>query len=269
MQPSVRVRKPAVAGSFYPQSREDLVVALQTAWAGRVTTSVPPPKALVVPHAGYAYSGAVAASAYATLREAVGVIRRVVLLGPSHHYALRGFALPEVDAWQTPLGLVALDTATMVQLARRSDVVRSDLVHAREHALEVHVPFLQTVLGQSFQLVPLVVGQVTAVAAAELLSGLWGGNETLIVLSTDLSHYLDQPTAQRRDAQTVRHIEALDGGALAVDDCCGLYPLAGLLLAARQRHMRCRAIDVRTSADTAGEPSRVVGYASFLLWEVS
>ncbi len=242
MQPSLRVRKPAVAGTFYPQRRDELVVALDAAWAGRVVTQNPPPKAIIVPHAGYIYSGAVAASAYATLRDSVGLIRRVVLLGPSYHYALRGFALPEVDAWQTPLGLVPLDTTAMTRLTARGDVVRTDLVLDREHALEVHVPFLQTVLGQIFQLVPIVVGQVPARSVADVLQTLWGGPETLIVVSTDLSHYLPLEEARKHDAATVQHIERLAGDALLSDDCCGRFPVAGLLLAAHDHKMQCRAV---------------------------
>lgn len=263
---TVRIRKAAVAGTFYPNRADQLNAALDTCWSGRATAPHPPPKAIIAPHAGYVYSGPIAASAYAHLTALAGTVTRVVLLGPSHRYALKGFALPEAQIWQTPLGMVEIDTETVLHLAGAPEFVRSDLAHEREHALEVHVPFVQRALGR-VQLVPIVVGNVGAAAVSAVIDHLWGGPETLVIVSTDLSHYHDQATANQLDKQTVQRIEALDAAALTPERACGACPVAGLLMSARKRNMRCSAIDVRTSADTAGDAARVVGYASFLLWQ--
>lgn len=263
---TVRIRKPAVAGTLYPGRTDQLNATLDDCWTKRIAVDGPPPKAVIVPHAGYAYSGPVAASAYATLAQLAGTVTRVVLLGPSHRYAMRGFALPESQLWQTPLGMVEVDLGSVERLAETPGFVKSDLAHEREHSLEVHVPFLQRSLGR-VQVLPILVGDVGASAVAAVLDHLWGGPETLIVISTDLSHYHDQATAKGIDSQTVRFIESLNAAALTPERACGASPVAGLLHTARQRNMRCTAVDVRTSADTAGDAARVVGYASFLLWQ--
>ncbi|MSQ81761.1 MAG: AmmeMemoRadiSam system protein B [Myxococcales bacterium] len=262
---TVRIRKPTVAGTFYPARAHALNAELNRCWHDRKVLNVPPPKAIIAPHAGYVYSGAVAATAYATLAPLVGTVERVVVLGPAHRFALQGFAVPEAQIWQTPLGLVQIDAKAVDELANLPDVVRSDLAHEREHSLEIHVPFVQRALGE-VALVPVLVGQITPDRVAKLLEQLWGGPETLIVVSTDLSHYHDQATARKIDDTTVRHFETLDFESLSADCACGAHPVAGLLAHAKAIGMRCAAVDVRTSADTVGDPSRVVGYASCLLW---
>ncbi len=261
---TVRIRKPAVAGTFYPAKTDALNAELDRCWAGRKRVDAPPPKAIIVPHAGYVYSGPVAATAYATLAPLKGKVSRVVLVGPSHRFALYGFAVPEAQIWQTPLGLVPLDNAGSDVLATWPDVTRSDVMHEREHSLEVHVPFLQRALGM-FALLPVLVGHTPANRVAALFDQLWGGPETLVVVSTDLSHYHDQAQARQIDDATVASLVALDAAGLQPDQACGAFPVAGLLTHAHKLGLRCRAVDVRTSADTAGEPDRVVGYASCLL----
>jgi len=247
---------------FYPNDPvelkhtvSDLLASARTGFSSR------PPKALIVPHAGYVYSGPVAASAYARLGELCGRIRRVVLLGPTHRVWVRGLALPEADRFATPLGEVQLDREGMQRLNDLPQVTRSAAAHQMEHSLEVQLPFLQQVLGD-FQLLPLAVGDATAAEVAEVLEKVWGGDETLIVISSDLSHFLPDAEARKVDGGTVDAILALDSH-LSHEQACGATPVNGLLLAARRHGLRAVKLDVRNSSDTAGDPERVVGYAAF------
>ncbi|MBE2258753.1 MAG: AmmeMemoRadiSam system protein B, partial [Rhodobacteraceae bacterium] len=219
------------------------------------------PKAIIAPHAGYVYSGPIAASVYAPLHALRESIRRVVLLGPTHRVAVNGLAAPAVSAFATPLGVVAVDRAAIAAIAPLPQVVVSDAAHALEHSLEVQLPFLQAVLEQ-FALVPLAVGRASAEQVAEVLDRLWGGDETLIVISSDLSHYLPYPVARATDSETARQIVALEP-RLDHQQACGATPVNGLLLAARRHGLKAQLIDLRNSGDTAGDRSRVVGYGAF------
>jgi AmmeMemoRadiSam system protein B/AmmeMemoRadiSam system protein A len=262
------IRSPAVAGMFYPAEPD--VLARQLARflsdAGDVPPEAAVPKAIIAPHAGYVFSGPVAARAYARLAPARGRISRVVLTGPSHHVAFKGLAVDTASAWATPGGVVEIDTEAVAALRRLPMVGTLEAAYAREHALEVHVPFLRHVLG-TFRLVPLVAGEVPAEAVAAALDSVWGGEETLIVVSTDLSHYLGYAACQAIDARTAAAIERLDGAAIAEDGACGRVPLRGLLLAARRRGMAVERLDLRNSGDTAGGRERVVGYGAWVLTE--
>ena len=253
-----------MAGAFYPDSPATLRGELDRCFSGVAATGAAP-KAIVVPHAGYLYSGAIAAAAYALLAVARDAIRRVVLIGPSHHVAFRGIALPSVDAFATPLGDVPVDAAGCRALADRPGVVVSDHAHALEHSVEVQLPFLQRVLGE-FALLPLVAGSATAEEVAAVLDRAWGGVETLVVVSTDLSHFHTSTTARRMDAQTRRRIRALDP-TLDGDDACGCVGLDGFLLTARRRGLTARELAACNSGDVTGETDRVVGYASFAFYE--
>jgi hypothetical protein len=259
---AMHTRPAAVAGSFYDADptalRASVAQHLRAAGAARG----PAPKALIVPHAGYVYSGPVAAHAYAELVPLRGHVRRVVLLGPAHRVALRGLALPEAEAFETPLGVIPVDTRAFALLADLPQIVRSDVPHALEHSLEVQLPFLQAVLGE-FTLVPLVVGEASAEEVAEVLERLWSGDETLLVISSDLSHYLDYETARRLDAETCRAIEQLRPDALERDSACGRVPVRGLLVAARRFGLAPRTLDLRSSGDTAGDRRSVVGYGAW------
>ncbi|MDP2028185.1 MAG: AmmeMemoRadiSam system protein B [Thiobacillus sp.] len=255
-------RPAAVAGLFYPDNPTELKHTL-TDLLANATAATPSRalKALIVPHAGYIYSGAVAASAYARLAELRGRIRRVVLLGPTHRVYVQGLALPEAERFATPLGDVQLDRAGMQQLSALPQVTLSEAAHQLEHSLEVQLPFLQQVLGD-FQLLPLAVGEATAAEVAEVLEAVWGGDETLIVISSDLSHFLPDAAARKVDGETVDAILALNPH-LNHKQACGATPVNGLLLAARKHGLHPVALDVRNSSDTAGDPERVVGYAAF------
>jgi AmmeMemoRadiSam system protein B len=253
-------RPPAVAGIFYPADPAQLVHDVQALLAN-VSPNNLTPKALIAPHAGYIYSGAIAASAYATLLPIAGRIRRVVLLGPTHRVAVRGLALPGTDAFDTPLGRVMLDTAAATAIARLPQVTVSAQAHALEHSLEVQLPFLQSVL-PDFKLLPLAVGMATAEEVAEVLEVLWGGDETLIVISSDLSHYLPYATAKRVDNETAQTILKLHQ-PIAHDHACGGTPVSGLIVAAQRHHLTPYLLDLRNSGDTAGTRDQVVGYASF------
>lgn len=260
------IRSPAVAGTFYPGDPETLrgQIAGFLAQAGAVPAGARPPKAIIGPHAGYVYSGPVAARAYARLAAARGTIQRVVLLGPSHYVAYRGLAVDTVQAWAMPGGTVPLDTQAIAGIRGLPMVGALDAAYAREHALEVHVPFLQQVLG-AFRLVPIVAGDAPADAVQAVLDALWGGPETLIVVSTDLSHYLDYAACRDMDSGTAAAIERFDADALTPAHACGAVPTRGLLRAARQRGMSIERLDLRNSGDTAGSRDRVVGYGAWAL----
>lgn len=267
------IRPPAVAGSFYPAAPGELrgiVEALLAQAARSDRPEAPPsvrpvPKALVAPHAGYVYSGPVAASAFSTLTAAASSIRRVVLLGPAHRVAIAGLALPGDDAFATPLGTVPVDAAAVAAVAGLPQVAVDRRAHAPEHSLEVELPFLQLLL-DDFQLLPLVVGEATADEVAEVLDRVWGGDETAIVISSDLSHYLPYETAREVDGETAREILRLEG---SVDPrrACGAYPLNGFLQAAKRRGLLPRQLDLRSSGDTAGDRRQVVGYGAFAFHE--
>ncbi|MFZ2267059.1 MAG: AmmeMemoRadiSam system protein B [Azonexus sp.] len=258
-------RPPAVAGSFYPADPATLAATVDGLLAAIAPSSAPPPKVLIVPHAGYIYSGSTAAVAYAALRAGRASIRRVVLLGPTHRVAVAGLALPTCSSFATPLGEIPLDLEAMADLRQLPQIVASDRVHAQEHSLEVHLPFLQRVL-DDFKLVPLAVGDTTPAAIAEVLDRLWGGPETLIVISSDLSHFKSYAAAQQVDRDTCQQI--LDFATdIEPEQACGAYPLNGLLLTAGRRGLQPELLHLCNSGDTAGDRQRVVGYAAFALRE--
>lgn len=263
------IRPAAVAGMFYPADaavlQRDVSGLLAAAENAAASDCKAPPKALIVPHAGYIYSGAIAASGYACLAPWRARVRRVVLLGPAHRMAIDGLALPSCDAFATPLGAVAIDADAADSALALPQVRRSDRAHAMEHSLEVQLPFLIRVLGE-FSLLPFAVGHASAREVAEVLDLLWGGEETLIVISSDLSHYHGYRDAQELDRHTADAILALDAD-LDHEQACGATPIAGLLLSARRHGLHPRLLDLRNSGDTAGDRSRVVGYAAFAFHE--
>ncbi|MEJ2385021.1 MAG: AmmeMemoRadiSam system protein B [Xanthomonadales bacterium] len=259
-----RSRKPAVAGSFYPSDPGVLRTAVESLLAAASGWRGAAPRALVAPHAGYIYSGPVAASAYAALGPFRDRYRRVVLVGPAHRAPVRGIALPDAAVFETPLGPVPLDRAVMKSLDD-AEVCHDDRAHRLEHSLEVQLPFLQVVL-DGFSLVPLLVGAATPDAVARVIEPLWRP-ETLVVVSSDLSHYLPYAEARRHDDATCRAIETLAVDALRNRDACGAVPLKGLMLAAERRGLTVHTLDLRNSGDTAGDRAQVVGYGAWLFTE--
>ena len=255
-------RPPAVAGMFYPadpdQLREDIEHYLATATPAKFT-----PKAIIAPHAGYIYSGPVAASAYASLKTAHNKIKHVVLLGPAHRVPFVGLAAPSVGSFSTPLGKIPINQALIQQLQRLPQVVTLDAAHELEHSLEVQLPFLQVMLDE-FDLLPLVVGDADMNAVAEVLNIAWGGDDTLIVISSDLSHYHDYITAQNMDQNTSRAIEQLQPEHIHHDMACGRNPVNGLLTLARKKGLTASTLDLRNSGDTAGPRDKVVGYGAYV-----
>ena len=267
-QESVAVRPAAVAGAFYPDDPAALAGMVDSFLAAAVTAapSAAPrglPKAIIAPHAGYVYSGAIAGSAYAPLGPARELIKRVVLIGPAHRVAVPGLAVPSVDAFATPLGQVRLDRTAIEGLLRLDRVATFDRAHGPEHSLEVHLPFLQRLFAE-FSLIPLLAGAASPAQVSSALEAVWGGPETLIVISSDLSHYHDYETARRLDGATMRAIEALDGEAIDDDGACGRIPIRGLLVTAKRRGLTPRVVDLGNSGDTAGPRDRVVGYGAVL-----
>lgn len=259
-----QVRPPAVAGMFYPGDAKELAADIGAMLAAARPQALRP-KAVIVPHAGYIYSGPVAAYAYALLAPLRGIIERVVLFGPTHRVYLRGLAVPGSDAFATPLGSIPIDKEAVAAALRLPEVQLSDEAHALEHSLEVQLPFLQTVLDR-FSLVPFAVGEASGAAVARVMDALWGGAETLIVVSSDLSHYHAYAAAQRLDRETADDVM----GLRTLDDfeqACGALPINGLLEAAPRHGLAPHLLDLRNSGDTAGDKSRVVGYAAFAFTE--
>ncbi len=259
------VRNPAVAGTFYPANPVELKATIDE-YLGAAKTSGPVPKALIAPHAGFVYSGPVAASAYARIAPARDTITRVILLGPAHRVAVASLALPSVDSLATPLGNIPVDKKAVAMIADLPQVEVMDAAHESEHSLEVHLPFLQTVLAE-FTLVPLAVGQASPSDVGEVLERLWGGPETLIVISSDLSHYHSYESACRLDNATSRAIEQLRAEDILYEHACGRMPINGLLHVARKRGMSVTTIDLRNSGDTAGPRDQVVGYGAYVFEE--
>ncbi|QID17819.1 AmmeMemoRadiSam system protein B [Nitrogeniibacter mangrovi] len=260
------VRPAAVAGAFYPADPR----ALSTMIGDMLSAAVPLetvnwPKAVIVPHAGYVYSGPIAAAAYNSLRGAAPYYRRVVMLGPAHREPVDGFALPASQWLATPLGEVAVDRDSWLALQAQPDVSVDERAHAFEHCLEVQLPFLQTVL-EHITVVPILVGRTSSERVAQLLESLWGQEDTLILISSDLSHYLPYHQARWRDQATVEEILQLQP-KLNFDQACGALPVNGLLIAADRHHLRPVLLDQRNSGDTAGDRNRVVGYSAIAFCE--
>jgi MEMO1 family protein len=261
---SLRVRPPAVAGLFYPSDPAELGEFLNTILQG---DSAPQPalKALIVPHAGYVYSGIVAAAAFRLLRSESARVSRVVLIGPSHRVPFRGLAVPMARAFGTPLGELAIENQGRSTLLGLKQIRATDIPHAEEHSLEVELPFLQKLL-TSFELLPIAAGDASAAEVAETLDAVWGGPETLIVVSTDLSHYHDYETARILDRATNEAVLAFTG-RLGGEQACGCVGLNGFLRAAHARGLRIELKDLRNSGDTAGDRARVVGYGAWALYD--
>ena len=263
-----------MAGRFYPDDPGELEAMVRGfleaarrpsgSRAGAPPLQDSPPVALVAPHAGYDYSGPVAGSAYALVEPARGAVRRVVLLGPSHHVAFHGLALPECDAFDTPLGQHAVDAAGVAAMQESPVAGGYEEAHRHEHCLEVQLPFLRVALG-SVPIVPVVTGEVSPSEIADALHWAWTP-DTLVVVSSDLSHYLPYEQARKADLRTADAVERLDTPALGVHDACGVVALKGLLEAARRRSLVARCVDLRNSGDTSGSPGRVVGYGAFGFW---
>jgi AmmeMemoRadiSam system protein B len=258
------IRAPAVAGTFYPADAGRLRAAVEGCLAAAEPGAVLAPKAVIAPHAGYVYSGPVAGHAFGLFGDEAPRVRRVVVIGPAHFVPIRGLALPGAAAFRTPLGDVALDHEAIRAIRDLPQVQVADAAHQPEHALEVELPFLQTALGD-FGLVPLLVGDATPDEVAEVLERLWGGAETLLVISSDLSHYEPYERARAHDGATAAAIERLDFGDLGPRAACGWLGVAGLLIEAARRGMQAERLDLRNSGDTAGPKDQVVGYGAWAL----
>ncbi len=256
-----RVRPATAAGTFYPNDPEELAVVVDAMLAAAASEeAVGSPLAIVVPHAGYVYSGSVAATAYSLLR--ANALRRVALLGPAHFVSLLGAAVPEAGAWATPLGEVPID-AELREVAVRCGATVDDGPHALEHSLEVQLPFLQRIAGDRLTVLPVAVGLTSPEEVAELIAAL--AESALVVISTDLSHYHKDATAKRIDRMTADAVLARNPSAIGPYDACGVHALRGAVEFAKRRDLEVRLLDLRTSADTAGDPDRVVGYGAFAL----
>ncbi len=260
---AARKRPPAVAGQFYPDDPVQLTNQLQQMLLQAKSSEPEHVKALISPHAGYVYSGPVAASAYKVLVAQADSINRVVLLGPSHRVGFQGMATSSAAIYQMPMGEIPLDRAAIKQISNLPQVIENDQAHRFEHSLEVQLPFLQSVL-KDFSLVPLVVGDCPARQVAEVLEILWGGDETLLVVSSDLSHYHSYEVARQLDEKTSQSILSLQPEQIHYEDACGRNPVNGLLVAAKKHGLKPSLVDLRNSGDTAGSRDQVVGYGAYL-----
>lgn len=257
------IRQPAVAGLFYPDN-PDILKTMISDYLQQVAPVNKAPQAIIVPHAGYIYSGEIAASAYARLQSRRNSIKRVVLLGPSHKVSFAGLALSHAEAFRTPLGDIPLDAEAATSIIHFPFVEYSDQAHLYEHSLEVQLPFLQITL-DAFKLLPIVVGDCPAEYIEQVLELFYGADDTLIVISSDLSHFHDYATAQQLDKETSEKIEHLDYKHLDYDSACGRAPVSGLLALAKKKSLQIETIDLRNSGDTAGDKSRVVGYGAYVI----
>ncbi|NOQ35782.1 MAG: AmmeMemoRadiSam system protein B [Methylococcaceae bacterium] len=257
------IRQPAVAGAFYPANPQKLQAMLDS-YLQPVEATKTSPKAMIVPHAGYIYSGAIAASAYGRLKPNRETISRVVLLGPSHRVGFKGLAISHAEFFNTPLGDIPLDTSAIEKLSHYPFVEYIDKAHYLEHSLEVQLPFLQTTL-EKFSLIPIVAGDCPPEQVEQVLECFYGQEDTLIVVSSDLSHYHDYATAKQLDQETSEKIENLDYKKLDEDSACGRVPVRGLLALAEKKLLKIKTIDLRNSGDTAGDKKRVVGYGAYVI----
>lgn len=263
------IRQAAVAGLFYPADPEilhDMIERDLGQISSLAVTSSP--KVLIVPHAGYIYSGPIAASAFALLKQSQHLIKRVVIIGPSHRVGFRGVALSSADYFDLPLGRIPIDKVAQAKLLEIDGVHIIDDAHAAEHSLEVQLPFLQYIL-DDFSIVPIVAGDASSELIAEVIATLWGGAETLIVISSDLSHYHDYQTAQQLDQITSQAILELDVNTIDSQHACGCVGIRGLLTFAQQHPMKAAIVDLRNSGDTAGSKDSVVGYGAYSFTEVA
>lgn len=259
-----QIRQPAVAGMFYSSDKQSLKADIQQYLQQAKTEHNIIPKAIIVPHAGYIYSGSVAASAYKYIVPLKDKINRVVLLGPSHRVAFTGLAVPESDVFNTPLGDIPIDQKGVQSVLELSQVSISEQAHREEHSLEVQLPFLQEILGD-FSLVPLVVGDAERHEVAEVIEKLWGDEHTLIIISTDLSHFHEYKEAQTIDKATSDAIINLKSEHIQYEDACGRNGLKGMLTVAEEKNLSIDLLDLRNSGDTAGDKSRVVGYGAYVV----
>lgn len=259
---ATKVQAPIVAGSFYPDDPDELRLDVRQFISAANRTLSHPPKALIAPHAGYIYSGPVAGTAYAQLESVANTISRVVLLAPSHRVAFHGIALSSAELFRTPLGDLEVDSDATALIDYLPHVHFFDQAFTQEHSLEVHLPFLQMALDK-FKIVPLVIGDIEPTAVAEVIEILWGGDETLIVVSSDLSHYLDYESAKATDFATSKAIEQLQPEKISHEKACGGTPVKGLIQVALHKNLEAITLDMRNSGDTAGPKDRVVGYGAY------
>ncbi len=259
------IRKAAVAGMFYPDDANELHDCVD-ALMRQTATDIKSPKAIIAPHAGYIYSGPVAASVYGCFDQQPSFIHRVVLLGPAHRVGFQGIAASSADYFATPLGKIAVDQISLKLIVEQGLVKYFDLAHEQEHCLEVQLPFLQELFHENFSIIPLLVGDTSPSQVVKTLQALWGGPETLIVISSDLSHYHDYATAKRLDQKTTQSIEQFHEEELDYESACGRLPIQGLLKVAKDIGMQCKTLDLRNSGDTAGSRDRVVGYGAYAFY---
>lgn len=259
------IRQAAVAGSFYPADPHKLQNMVRN-FLVDAKEDLPIPKAIIAPHAGYIYSGSIAANAYACLAKICSTINRVVLVGASHHVYFKAIAASGADYFVTPLGQIKVDQDAIAKVAALADVQIFNQAHLAEHSLEVQLPFLQILL-KNFSIVPLLAGATTPQQIAKTIEVLWGGIETLIVVSSDLSHYYDYKTAQKLDKQTAQAIIDLNPRDIQEEQACGSLPIKGLLEVAIKKHLKAKIIDLRNSGDTSGTKDQVVGYGAFHFYE--
>ena len=264
----MKIRKEAVAGTFYPYDALQLDVLVNTLLYEQETPNIPPPKAVIVPHAGYIFSGGIASSAYRKIKSADSIIERVVILAPCHRVPFTGLALSSADKWSTPIGEIEVDKTICEELAKLPFVDYNDEAHNDEHSIEVQLPFLKKTFNHNVKIVPILTCMTSLTEAVQVLEKAWGNEETIIIISADLSHFLTYDECKQKDDETIKAIKNLDYSNLENDDTCGLIPICALLEVANRKKMKVETFDIRNSGDTAGRKDSVVGYAAVGFWEI-
>lgn len=254
-------RKPTVAGLFYPSETDNLSKLITDLLNQKPPVSFT--KMLIVPHAAYQYIGEILAQSYLHLFSRSQQIKTVVLLTPSHHIKFNGIAITSKDCYLTPFGEVIIDSDAMMTLLNFPQVVMFDDAHIKEHSIEIHLPFLQTIL-PSFSLVPLIIGETNSYNILEILEKLWEQEETLIIASMNLSHYQTYNIAQELDQRTSQAIESLHWQSLQTNQICNIHLISSLLQLAHQKSLTPKTIKVCNSGDLTGIKNRVVGYGAFI-----
>ena len=260
----MKIRPAAVADMFYSANSSELAAQVFDFMDSDEIINIVP-KALIVPHAGYVYSGSTAGKGYALAKKLIPVVNKIVLIGPCHRVWIEGLAIPNCQYFETPLGRITIDSTSLLELAKFPQVVISNQAHEQEHSLEVQLPFLQSIFSQ-FELIPMVVGDISTEALVKVLEFLWGGEETLIVISSDLSHFLDYDTAVAIDNKTSQAIENFDSESISSEMACGCSGIKALLQVANNKNLQVKTIHQCNSGDTAGSKDRVVGYGSYAIY---
>ena len=260
-----KIKQADVAGMFYP-GEEASLRQMVDGFIQKALSFDLRPRAIIAPHAGYIYSGSIAGTAYKTIAAVRDQIENVIIMSPAHRFYLRGIALHMADAFATPLGNIPVNIGIVKKIKQFSSVQWEERSFIQEHGLETHLPFIQRAFKPGIKIVPMIVGECQESEVAEILESVWEDPRNFVIISSDLSHFHSYADAKKLDRNTVDLIQNLDSQSLDTEFACGHYPICGLLNLARNRKLKIKALDIRSSGDTAGSKESVVGYGSFAVY---